>query len=275
MSYARDSIRHAVGVLAEFVFPNMAAEIDSGHNTSRAPKLKRAIMHARLRRARARGDHDAVEKTLSAFWRSDAGDAFHQNFADMRFDLFTGAHRGVLEAVRVLVENDSQFVRLVEIGCGDGRVVAHCARQLPTIKSFVGIDINEPVIGINSKRYDDVDGLSFACSDGQEWLATTPQPGTVVLTNGGVFEYLSPEKFDALLQSVATHAPAAVALIEPVAPEHDLERENKSLVFGRENSFSHNHRYRLIKAGFDVRHYETMTLDGVKWVLALGVCSNS
>lgn len=92
----------------------------------------------------------------------------------------------------------------------------------------------------------------------------------MLLCNGGVLEYFSPESFDKLLQTLATHPPSAIVLIEPVALDHDLENETESKVFGYENSFSHNHRYRLNKAGFEILHCTEMRIGNVRWMLMLG-----
>ena len=79
-----------------------------------------------------------------------------------------------------------------------------------------------------------------------------PLPGTVVFSNGGVLEYFSPANLERLFSTVAISSPAAIVLVEPAAPNHDLENQPESLVFGQEYSFSHNYRRRLIEAGFDV-----------------------
>jgi hypothetical protein len=102
-------------------------------------------------------------------------------------------------------------------------------------------------------------------------LAANPRPGTVVLSNGGVLEYFSQDSFDGLLRALALTPPAAIVLIEPVDPDHDLKTQVESYVFGQERSFSHNHRRRLRNAGFDVVFEQEMRISGVRWMLMIGL----
>ena len=273
MGRTKDALKLAIGRLAELAFPQMAHEIDEARNTAQAPMFKRAILHARLQRSKARGDHGAVEKALSAFWKSNAGDAFHESYSDVRFELFLERHYMVIDALCDLLErNESRFHRLVEIGCGDGRVLAHCFEQMPAISSAVGLDINAAIIKRVSAEHDPADGLAFVEADGTAWLESNPAPGTVLFSNGGVLEYFSPKNLDRLFRTLAAHPPAAVVLIEPVALDHDLENECESKVFGYESSFSHNHRYRLNHAGFEVLHCTELRIGDVRWLLMLGTC---
>ncbi|WP_373085090.1 class I SAM-dependent methyltransferase [Sneathiella sp.] len=273
MNRIKDTLKHAVGQVAELAFPYLGKDIDNARNTTRAPRLKRAIIHARLQRAKASGDHDAVEKALSTFWKGNPGDAFFSRHSDARFQLFLDHHLVIIEALRDFLESDrSGFHRIVEIGCGEGRALAHCFGQMPHITSAVGLDINATVINQASAEHADNKELSFIEADGTDWLTANPSPGTVLFVNGGVLEYFSPEKLEKLLNTLAAHPSAAIVLIEPAAPGHDLENNNDSIVFGYENSFSHNHRYRLTQAGFEILHTTELQIGQVRWILMLGVC---
>ena len=92
-------------------------------------------------------------------------------------------------------------------------------------------------------------------------------PGTTILSNGGVLEYLSPDSLDALLRSVSEHPPAAIVLIEPVDPIQDLTTETGSHTFGYEFSFSHNHRSRLERVGFKVTYSKEINHGKVRWMM--------
>jgi hypothetical protein len=135
----------------------------------------------------------------------------------------------------------------------------------------IGLDINAAVIARNAAGQPSGSRLSFVRAEARDWLTANPQPGTVVLTNGGVLEYLSEVNFDSLLQALALAPPAALVLIEPVAPEHDLENQDRSFVFGREKSFSHNHRRRLEGAGFEVAWAEEKHVWDTRWMLMAGI----
>jgi trans-aconitate methyltransferase len=159
----------------------------------------------------------------------------------------------------------------VEIGCGDGNALTYCAERLPSLSEVIGLDINAAVIARNSAEQPAGGRLSFARAEARDWLIANPKPGTVVLSNGGVLEYFSRDNLDQLFQALAQSPPAAIVLIEPVAPAHDLATQPDSFAFGHENSFSHNHAHRLRQAGFDVAFAQEMQISDVRWMLMIGV----
>jgi len=276
MSRAKDALKLVVGRVADLALPELGREIDDSRNTSRLPTLKRAILYARLRRAQSRGDAAAIEHALAAFWIGDSGDRFHDHYAEERFNLFSEHHAVVVDALAgVLGASGARFSRLVEIGCGDGKVLAYCAGRLPSISEAIGLDINAAVIARISAEQPAGGALSFARAEARDWLTANPRPGTVVLSNGGVLEYFSQDNLDKLLQALARSAPAAVALVEPVAPDHDLQSQAGSFAFGHENSFSHNHAHRLSQAGFDVVFAQEVQTSQARWMLMIGVLNGS
>jgi predicted TPR repeat methyltransferase len=271
MGKARDRLKLMVGRAAELALPALGREIDEDRNAARAPALKRSILYSRLRRAQSRSDVIAIEKALAAFWKGNSGDRFHDHYAEPRFNLFIEHHSKVIDALAGLVERSgARFTRLVEIGCGDGAVLAWCAERLPCISEAIGLDINTAVIERISVAHPPGGRLSFANAEARDWLMAHPQAGTVMLANGGVLEYFSQDSLDAILQTLALFPPAAIVLVEPVSPDHDLQNHNGSFIFGRERSFSHNHRHRLQEAGFDVMFGEEMQISGTRWMLMIG-----
>jgi predicted TPR repeat methyltransferase len=271
MSRGKDALKLMAGWVAERALPGLGREIDECRNTARAPRLKRAILYSRLRRAQSRGDIAAIENALAAFWKGNSGDEFHDHYADARLNLFLEHHSKVIDALAgVLEKSGARFSRLVEIGCGDGSVLAWCAERLPDISEAIGLDINAAVIErISAKQ--PAGKFSFVNAEARDWLVANPRSGTVMLSNGGVLEYFSQDNLDRLLQALASSPSAAIVLIEPVAPGHDLQSNAGSFAFGRENSFSHNHRCRLEDAGFDVVFGEEMQISNTRWMLMIGV----
>jgi SAM-dependent methyltransferase len=261
-----------IGQMAELTRPDLSREIDENRNTGRAARLKRAILHARLERARTRGDIEAIENNLTAFWKGDGGDKFHDVYAAERFGLFRKQHSVAIDTLARMIEDSGlRLTRLVEIGCGDGSVLAESASRLPTVTEAIGIDINAAVVARNSAERPPGGKFLFVNADARKWLMTHPKQGTVVLSNGGVLEYFSQENFDRLLQTLALSRPAAIIMIEPVAPDHDLGLQLDSYAYGHENSFSHNHRERLTRAGFRVAWAEEMHMPNVRWMLMIGI----
>ncbi len=272
MGRARDALMLVVGRTAELALPGLGREIDEGRSPGRSARLKRAILYARLRRAEARGDAAAIEHALADFWRGGPGDKFHGHYAEDRFRVFREQHAKVIDALSErLGPSGSGFSRLVEIGCGDGTVLAYCADRLPWVSQAIGLDINAAVIAQAASEHAADRRLSFANAEARDWLTAHPLPGTVVISNGGVLEYFSQENVDRLLQALALARPAAIVLVEPAAPEHDLQTQAQSFVFGRERSFSHNHRRRLAEAGFEVVLEEETEAFGARLMLMIGV----
>jgi SAM-dependent methyltransferase len=272
MGATRDMMKRLVGEAADLALPHLGREIDQGRNAANAPRLKRAILYARLRRAHARGDVAGMDEALASFWRSGPGDAFHGSFAEERFGVFREQHALAIDTLAGLLERSgADFSRLVEIGCGDGRVLAYTAERLPTVTQAVGLDINAGVIERAAVEYASDPRLSFVNADARAWLAANPQPGTVLLSNGGVLEYFSQRNVDQLFAAVALARPAAVVLVEPAAPDHDLDSRADSYAFGREYSFSHNPRRRLADAGFEVVFDEETQAFDARLMLMIGM----
>src|SRR4029079_5084590 len=95
----RDRLRALFGGVVELVVPRLAREIDQGRASGRALRLKRAIVHARLRRAERRNDAAALERALQARWHSDVSDDFYTAHV-ARFDAwFHGPHYRVIDAL--------------------------------------------------------------------------------------------------------------------------------------------------------------------------------
>ena len=274
MGKANDALKLIVGRTAEAVFPELGREIDAGRNNARAARLKRAIVYARMRRAKAKGDTAAVEDVLAAFWKGASGDRFFSRYAEDRFKMFRENHAGIVDTLAAVLQAHGGFSRLVEIGAGEGAVLAYCAERLPGVSQAIGLDINASVVADATSRHPPGGKLTFINTDARTWLAAHPQPGTVLLSNGGVLEYFSEAAFDGLLQALAAAPPAAIALVEPVAPEHDLATQHGSFTFGLENSFSHNHRHRLERAGFEVVFEEHRPIFGHRGLMMIGIRRN-
>ncbi|HEY2358963.1 MAG TPA: class I SAM-dependent methyltransferase [Phenylobacterium sp.] len=268
----RDALKIMIGRIAEVAIPGLGREIDEARETTRAPRLKRAIVYARLRRAHALGDASRMDEALAAYWRAGPGDKFYVDYADDHFRVFQEQHAVVIDVLSGILERSGlTFSRLVEIGCGDGQVLVEAVKRLPSISQAIGIDLNAAVIARVSAAHQHRDGISFVNAEARAWLSAHPQPGTVVFSNGGVLEYFSPENLDRLLQAVALSPPAAVVLVEPAAPHHDLENQPESLVFGQEYSFSHNYRSRLTQAGFDVVFEQETRAFGARLMMVIGI----
>ena len=264
-----------VGSIAEVVLPGLAREIDEGRGQShsQARRLKRAILHARLWRAERRNDPSAIEGALLGYWRSDVREGFYKAFV-ARFDRwFHGPHSRLVEALVEAAAANPRLDRLIEVGCGDGRALAHLSERLPGLRELIGLDINARIIARNQRVHGDRPRLRFVQADARRWLADETRDGTILFSYGGVLEYLCEAELAVILERLGRHRDTAVALVEPVDPGHDLTHDARSHVHGPERTFSHNHQALLAAAGFTIRFAEELSLDGVRWMMILATAS--
>lgn len=269
---ASDIVQLILGRAAEIALPVLAREIEESRNPDRAAKVKKAILYARLRRAVSRGDTALMDNAVAAFWNSPDGARYHATHIEARFQSFKDKHARAIDALAgYIAASCAPLVRLVEIGCGDGKVLAECASRLPTITHAIGLDINTAVIAQAIQEHANNTKLAFFNVDARRWLEDHPQTGTVMLSNNGVLEYFTPESVDRLYRTLAEMRPAAAVLAEPVADGHDLDRQGESCPVARHDSFSHNHRRRLERAGFRVMFEEEAMALRLRMLLTVAV----
>ena len=268
MAQARQTFKLWVGNLLEVLAPWIRHDLDTDRHSGRFVKQKRWILYARTARARARGDAGALQKSLFQFWRADTADTYFDCYVDRYQKWFLGPHHEIVDQLATLARSGT-YSRLIEVGCGAGRVLEHCAAAMPEVQDFIGVDINPVIIARNRVDYAQNSRLQFLATDASGWLQDAAQPGTILLTYGGVMEYFSAETLSAMFGTLAQHRPAAVALVEPVDPGHALAKDAASHAFGQENSFSHNHEKLLLAAGFQTVFCKTLHLDGKSWVMLL------
>jgi SAM-dependent methyltransferase len=276
---AKTLFKTVAGSLLEVLRPDLARAIDApivGGQTmtgqvSRSGWQTRArkwILEARIERARWRQDHAAIRKTLADFWRSDALNFFYDRYRDRFTRSFLGPHHVIVDEMDKLVQS-GHFTSLIEIGCGDGQVLNHCAGALPSLRSLTGLDINPTIIAANGVTWQDNPRLRFVCGDAMDCVGSLIEDGTILLTYGGVMEYLDRESLVSIFETLARHQNVAVAMVEPLSPEHDLTQQRASFTYGVENSFSHNYPHLLASAGFKTAFQREVFWDGVRWLMML------
>lgn len=268
MSHTRGTIKLWAGSLLEILAPKITRDLDRGLNSGRSIKIKRWILYARTVRARAGDDVGALQKSLFHFWRADTADTYYDQYLDRYQKWFLGPHHIIVDQLASLSRSGT-YSRLVEVGCGAGRVLEHCASAMPEISDVIGVDINPVIIARNKTSFAQNPRLQFLSADASVWLQQNGQRGTILLTYGGVMEYFAGPTLSAMFYTLALHQPTAVALVEPVDPAHDLANDATSHAFGEENSFSHNHEKLLEAAGYDVVFHKTLKLGGASWVMIL------
>jgi SAM-dependent methyltransferase len=274
VSNGKHLIKVVGGSLLELFVPRAAREIDSGAPSGKYLRAKRWILYARTARAKSRSDTASLQDNLFKSWRTDAADDYFNRYLDRFEKWFLGPHHEIVDQLTLLSES-GRYTRLIEVGCGSGQVLEHCAAAMPGVADFVGVDINASIIARNKAAFAENPRLTFLAADASTWLRETVSPGTILLTYGGVMEYFRAETLIAMFQSLAAHAPAAVALVEPVDPDHDLQNDTASHIFGGENSFSHNHAHLLREAGFHIRFEKGVTTGQHVWRMVVATTDGS
>ena len=270
MSRSKNMIKVWAGRAFEIIVPSAVHDLETGTAEGRFVKIKQWILYSRTTRARTKGDTGALQKTLFQFWRTKTADAYFDKYLDRYQKWFLGPHHEIVDQLAALART-GDYARLIEVGCGSGRVLEHCAAAMPNVPECIGVDINPGIIARNRTTFATTPRLQFLAADASAWLLETARPGTILLTYGGVMEYFSPQTLATIFQALAQQGTAAVALVEPVDPDHDLQNDGASHAFGAENSFSHNHETLLQTAGFQTMFRKTLGLGGQSWIMLLAV----
>ncbi len=214
----------------------------------------KAIMFHLRRRAIAECRHGFLARFHKEFWASEHGAAFSGN-CDHRFeDLFLAKQQQDYQQLESVLE---QFPcsQIVELGANSGLLLQHLTTNLPGIERAIGIDINQEQISRNVAADHFDPRIQFLCTDGQKWVTENSRPSTLYVTNGGVLEYFRREKLDRMISHIAEHSgPSVFYCSEPVADDHDFNRQTDSIPFGDEFSFSHSYRDVFESNGFRILH---------------------
>ena len=197
-------------------------------------------------------DHALIIRFLGDYWSSPISDEFYTGFSQRYETLFLAYHSGIVgETLKAMEISGKHYGQLVEIGSGDGKILEHFSKELKSIPSFHGIDLNLPQTENNRQVYAHLPALAFHHGDAGKWLRDHAAPGTVVVANGGVLEYFTRTELLDLLRFLATEcSPCVVSLTESMAADHDLVNEPATYPYGYELSLSHNYPALLKEAGF-------------------------
>lgn len=240
-------------------FPGLAAAITGSGNGA----IGRRVLAARLAVAAERDDVDTLNALHKTMWAGDRGRDFNAQPADERLKFFKQHYAGPFTEIvaGLLSQSDNRPVRVIDLGCGDGQVLGYLSEQFD-LPEAIGLDLNPEAIASATARYGARSGLNFVCADMREALPEYLTPGCLVMTNAGVLEYFASQDVDAIFSQFAKHDGLNVLLVEPLADGFEMGPEDNraSVVFGRENSFSHNYVGKLNKAGFETHRVHEIPL---------------
>jgi hypothetical protein len=244
-----------MGNLLKFLRPALAKQVDEKPFDPGWGSAGKLIRNAHLLNAVERRDHETLRRYFTHYWSSATSVEFYEGFAHRFEELFLRHHAVVADhiagALPFLGEGN---VRLIEVGSGDGRVLEWLADKLVTVSKFHGVDLNEREIAKCREKHKGSDRLFFHAGDLMKWLRAHPAPNTILVTNGGVLEYILHDELLSLFREFRSLcSPCLIAITESIATDHDLEKEPESIPYGHEFAFSHNYPALLREAGFELR----------------------
>lgn len=258
-----------VGRVAAIAFPTLAEEVRRGNNYGKHKWLKKFISRSEIARLQSIGNQAAVQQALVGRWKSENLSLhYYDKFSDRFEILYNGPHSRIVDWLGKF-SSDSDISQVIEVGCGDGRALANMAKAVPNISTWVGVDINSDVIERNKLAYADFPSLTFVAADAIDWLEDHAGPGSLLMTYGGVMEYIAPETLVRWFDVLSRRRGAGILLVEPVDPKHDLDVERDSHVWGNEQSYSHNHRALLEGSGFSIVQSAEVEASGYRWIMVL------
>ncbi|HSM03409.1 MAG TPA: methyltransferase domain-containing protein [Longimicrobiales bacterium] len=235
-----------------------------------ASRIERLRRWARFEEAEQRRDHAALEEAHRLYWSGPDGAAWHEAHGYRFHTWFLEQHGPLMDAVEALLRDEPRFDRLVELGTGDARALAHLAARLPALRALIGVDLSQATIEANQARHWNT-RLGFVCEDLVEYLEREAAPGTVYLTNGGVFEYVARHRVERLLRAIAARPPAALALVEPLDEDMDPDVDGRSRVIGFEHTFAHPYPALLRRHGFRIVHRRQLRVEPWRVLEAVAV----
>lgn len=214
----------------------------------------RLVRNGFFLRAIQEDDHVLIQNFMHDYWCSPRSEEFFDHFEHRFETVFLRHHHEIVGEIGKVVATYHDFSpRIVEVGTGDGRVLAYLESELENVGDYHGIDLNDQQIETNRKKFRRYPRFNFWTDNALHWLIRHPSPGTVLFTNGGVCEYMTREQLLELFTELARGSrPCAVAVTETLAVDHDLDHEPESFAYGHELSFSHNYAEILREAGFRI-----------------------
>lgn len=243
------------GNLLKIINPGLAAAVNEKPFDPEWGTAGKLIRNAHLAEAVRHRDHETLRRYFTDYWSSGTSVEFYEGFAYRFEELFLRHHAVVADHIAgALPLPGERNLRLVEVGSGDGRVLEWLSEKLDGIGEFHGVDLNEREIAKCREKYEGSDCLFFHAGDLMEWLRSHPATGTILVTNGGVLEYiLRDELLELFREFRSLCSPCLIAITESIAYDHKLAQEPESLPYGKEFAFSHNYPAILHEAGFEIR----------------------
>ena len=192
------------------------------------------------------------------FWGATPGKRWHE-LTKARYDEEDPHHTEFLQPRRLLARQISdllassrQHQTICEIGTGNGMFLHDLSKQVPSIKRFIGVDLNKEQILENLRTYHGTE-LEFVHGEISDWIQYQCDGGTIFVAIE-TFEFFTQKELEELFRQIREKgSPAAIAILalaESSARSEVVSRPRGSI------AFNHNYVYLLKQCDYQVFRQE-------------------
>lgn len=257
-----------IGTLMARLMPKRLQRLHTEARYAGLGLIDQWMLAATAYKAQQTGDQNFTSHILQKFWESD--EAAHWMQGNSRYhEMFLPYHSRVVAPLLQTALSNNCF-KLFEIGCGRGDVLRHLAAAMPSLQALTGLDLNQKLLDEAAGHTRDV-RITYQVGDARLELQSLLEPGSIVVTCGGVYEYWSQQQLLDSFRLIAAHPRCVVALVEPLGSDHDLSMQKNSRPYGMEASLSHNYRHLLEVTGFTVSFSDELYTAAQRWQLMVAV----
>lgn len=254
-------LTNTVGRLLVFVRPIKATELSEkgmtlimNNNLSITERLMRNFIMQRIENKK---DFESLSKFHKNYWVNQGRDFFLTTTASFENDFLPNC-AFIFDILEKQLSNTSNtFNTIVEIGTGNGKVLAYLSERFPNINTCIGVDLSADQIAVNTEKYKTNNKLKFIEADALEWVKQKAQAQTIFVTSRGVLEYFTEEDLNVLLEKIYNLGQVIFVAIEPNGINHDFNINPESELYGQERSFSHNYSKVFKEIGYSIWHYSS------------------
>ncbi len=264
-------IKNTVGRLALLLIPRLQTRLIKGSYPSNS--LERAALMVIFMKLTRESNQTAIDRLHRNLWSSSSYQAYYDVTSHRTRAMYKLMEEDLKSALAYVLEKMSPK-KLIEIGCGDGTILNHLSKDFKSIPSFIGLDINDEQIELNSIKYKQNTALSFIADDALDFIRLIKKEAKVVyLTFGGVLEYFHQQNLISLLEAIYKQNNNSILFYEPILNGFDPDKETESRSYGPELSFSHPYLYLLRKTGFKIVTYKTVKSAGGSWLFVCAIAN--
>ena len=198
------------------------------------------------------------KRDREVFWGATPGKRWHE-FAKARYDEqnlhhseFLRPRRFLARQISDLLASSREYRTICEIGTGNGMFLHDLSKQSPSIKRFIGVDLNKEQILENRRTYA-ATGLEFVHGEITDWIQSQCDRGTIFVAIE-TFEFFTQEELEELFGRIREIvSPAAIAMF--ALAESSTASEVVSRPRGT-TAFNHNYLYLLKQCDYRVFRHE-------------------